>query len=510
MAAQLQKVGEQGPGTLRRRRRGRHVPRSATLPRVRAGAGKRLITPPVGGPLVGIPERDLANGSSAVHDQLYARALVLDNGLVTFALVSVDLFAVSHALTAEIARRVNARTGIPEDNVILVASHTHSGPSISKTIVGGEPDGDWLALFISETANVVKDAFESMRPARIGVNVGQCPIVMNRRFGLPDNKTRVDSQESPPRPVTAEESTDSDLGVVRVSDLGGKTIAVVANYACRPSTVGKDGAFLISADFPGVFASLIESAYPGAVALFTNGAAADIVHRQHIQSGGQTSAGYRDTMLVAELLADETLRLISKVRSRRRVPLSVARKKISMPLDVKKVPAGRAKETKNTFQAVSKFEKQVLAGENPDQFLDRSSTRFIAESRWAPAMAEIVRRGKCPRQVETSLWAASIGNLVLVTAPGEMYCSSGKEVKKRSAFKHTFVLGYAGGYLGFLAPRDVCEQGGWDVEEAFIYLPDPALPLVPGTVEDTLIDHMLSLARSVVPEGKSARQVKAQ
>ena len=214
------------------RRRGRNVARSRMPPRVRAGAGKRLITPPVGGPLVGIPERDLANGSRGVHDQLYARALVLDNGLVAIALISVDLFAVPYRLTAEIARNVNAKTGIPQDNVVLVASHTHSGPSVSKTFAGGEADGDWLAVLISEVTNAVQDACSSMRLARLGVCVDQSPITLKFRSRLPTNGAHEPVQSEPQQSaVCTTELADPDLGVIRISDLKGRNIAIVANFA---------------------------------------------------------------------------------------------------------------------------------------------------------------------------------------------------------------------------------------------------------------------------------------
>ena len=500
MGKRVKKVGERRK-RVGRRRRGRHVPRSTAPPRVRAGVGKRLITPPVGGPLVGIVQRDLADGSRGVHDQLYARALVLDDTLSTVALISVELFAVARDLTAEIARNVSARTGIPPDNVVVVASHTHSGPSVSQTIVGGEPDGDWVTVLVSEVTNAVEDAFKSMRLARLGVGVGQCPVTLKLHKRSPDGKLAPVAGELPQDTAVASEPADPDLGVIRITDLNGRNIAFVANFACQPSTVRTDGAFLISADFPGIFASLVEEAFPSSVVLFTNGAAADIVHRQYAHDDAQTSVGYRDTMLVAELLADETIRLAYKIRPRQRASLAVAKRRITLPLDMRKAPTARAKQSKRAFQGVSKLEKQVLAKEQPSGLLDTSAARFIAESRWFPAMAEKVRRGKCSRQVETALWAVSIGDLVLMTAPGEMYSDSGKEVKRRSPFSRTFILGYAGDYLGFLAPHTVYEEGGWEVEEAYKYLPGPALPLAAGTVEDTLIDHMLSLARSVKSKG---------
>ena len=477
----------------RTRRRGRHVTRSTAPPRVQAGAGKRLITPPVGGPLVGIPERDLANGSRGVHDDLYARALVLDNDLVRVALVSVDLFAVPHELSEEIARNVSAKVDIPQDNVVLAASHTYSGPSVSKTPVGGEPDGDWLAVLTSEVTRAVQDAFTSRRPARVGAGTARCPATLNRRVRLPESEGSSSGGVIEP-----------DLGIVRVTDLHDRTIAILANYACQPLTVGGDGAFLISADFPGIFAARIESVFPGCVALFTNGAAADVVHRSQSSNSGQTSAVYRGAMLMGELLADEAVRLAGRIRPRRRVSLAVERKRIALPLDVKKAPSVRPKRGDGAYQAVSKFEKQLLAGQGSDALIDESAARYIAESRWVPAMAAELRRGKRPRQVETSLWAVSVGTVGMVTAPGEMYSISGSEVSRKSPFKRTFLLGYAGDYLGFLAPRDVWEQGGWEIEEAHRFLPGPGLPLVAGTVEDTLIEHMLSLLRSLRSRDKGS------
>jgi len=503
MVKRLKKVGKPRKKRAKRRHRGKHVPRSTAPPRIRAGVGKRLITPPVGGPLIGIPERDLADGSRGVHDQLHVRALVLDNGCVVVALASVDLFAVTRNLTTTIAQNVSAKTGIPPDNVVVAASHTHSGPSVSHTVVGDEPDGGWVAVLVTEVTNAVEDAFKSRRLARIGASVGQCPITLRLHNRTPDGKLAPAPTESQQETVVAGKPADADLGVMRITDLDGENIAIVANFACQPSTVRRDGAFLISADFPGILASLVEKTFPDSVVLFINGAAADLVHRQYAQDNSQHAAGYRDTMLVAELLADETIRLVHRIRPRQRAALAVAKKRITLPLDMKRAPTATARQSKTAFQAVSRLEKQALAGEQQTDrpLLDASTAGFIAESRWVPAMAEKVRRGKLARHVETALWALSVGNIGMITAPGEMYCESGRELKRRSPFRQTFILGYAGDYLGYLAPRDAYQKGGWEVEEAYKYLPGPGLPLVAGTVEDTLIEHMLSLVRSVKSGG---------
>jgi neutral ceramidase len=506
MAEKVAKIGEAAsPRMRRRRRRGKHVARSTAPPRLQAGVAKRPITPPVGGPLLGIPERDLAGGSRGVHDELYARALVLDNGSVCVALVTLDLFAVPCELSEEIAHRVSRKTGIPQDNVVLAASHTYSGPSVTKTLAGSDPDGDWLAVLIAEVTNAVRAAYASKRPARAGVSAVPCPITLKRRLRAPEIGTQVSGGNAPAESAIPE-PIESDLGILRLTALDGKTIAILVNFACQPFSVGREGGFLFSADFPGVFAARVESAFPDCIALFTNGAAADVVHRLRSNDGGEASAGYRNAMLLGELLAEETIRVAGTIRARQRLSLGVAKKRIAVPLDVKKAPSVGRKPAKRAFEAVSKSEKQLLAGDQPpDGLLDEAATQYIAESRWMPAMEDSLRRGKSPRQVETVVCAVSIGTLGMVSAPGELYSRSGSEVKRRSPFKHTFVLGYAGDYLGFLAPRDVFEQGGWEVDEAHKFLPGPGLPLVAGTVEDTLTDHMVGLLKMLASRGSRTR-----
>ena len=100
------------------------APAAAQSP-LRAGAGKADITPRLGYYLGGWTRADrLAQGQ---HTRLYARAIVLERKPRKVALVAIDLFMTPAGMVKHIGERLAAR-GFSEQNILISASHTHSGP----------------------------------------------------------------------------------------------------------------------------------------------------------------------------------------------------------------------------------------------------------------------------------------------------------------------------------------------------------------------------------------------
>src|SRR5215211_4329990 len=101
------------------------LPATAHAGNLRAGVGKADITPQTGYYLGGWTRADrVARGQ---HTRLYARALVLERNGHKLALVSIDLFMVAGGLQKQ-AAELNGDRGFSEANVLISASHTHSGP----------------------------------------------------------------------------------------------------------------------------------------------------------------------------------------------------------------------------------------------------------------------------------------------------------------------------------------------------------------------------------------------
>ena len=103
--------------------------------RLAAGVAEAVISPPVGAPLLGP-----ASPATGVHDDLYARALVLSDGVSSAAIVCLDLVGMDLALAAQVQTEVRRQAGV--DVVFLISTHTHSAPfTIPWSLLGRE----WLS-----------------------------------------------------------------------------------------------------------------------------------------------------------------------------------------------------------------------------------------------------------------------------------------------------------------------------------------------------------------------------
>ena len=101
------------------------APAQAASPTLEAGVGKADITPKLGYYLGGWTRADrVALGQ---HTRLFARSLVLKRGSEKVAIVSIDLFMVPGGMVKQLGDALAAR-GLSEQNILITASHTHSGP----------------------------------------------------------------------------------------------------------------------------------------------------------------------------------------------------------------------------------------------------------------------------------------------------------------------------------------------------------------------------------------------
>ncbi|TXT16772.1 MAG: hypothetical protein FD133_1671 [Erysipelotrichaceae bacterium] len=91
------------------------------------GSSKKInITPPIGLRMSGFDERN--HGADGILNQLFANVLVLGDGLTKVAIVTLDLSGVDKVLTKAVRDAVSQKTDIPHHAIMLIASHTHSGP----------------------------------------------------------------------------------------------------------------------------------------------------------------------------------------------------------------------------------------------------------------------------------------------------------------------------------------------------------------------------------------------
>ena len=128
---------------------------------LRVGAAKVDVTP---------AERELPKNSFGILDHLFARAIVIESGGSTAALVTVDAGGIPEPLWQTVSRQIDSELQIPVANILLTATHTHSA--------GGQRGPDYAQKIVES----VRLAKQKLAPARMGYGTGVSYINVNRQI----------------------------------------------------------------------------------------------------------------------------------------------------------------------------------------------------------------------------------------------------------------------------------------------------------------------------------------
>ena len=213
---------------------------------LRVGAAKVDVTPAQG---------ELPKNSLGVLDHLYARAIVIESGTSSAALITVDAGGVPTPIWEAVTRQIESELMIPVANVLLTATHTHSA---------GGPRGPDYAQKIVESVRLAK---QRLTLARVGYGTGVSYINVNRQ--IVDPKTgrwwEGPNHDGP---------SDKTVAVLKFETVAGEPIAVYYNYAVHAVIAGQLDQ--VSGDVPGAASRYVEESFDDRiVAVWSSGAAGD-------------------------------------------------------------------------------------------------------------------------------------------------------------------------------------------------------------------------------------------
>lgn len=421
----------------------------------KAGVATSNITPKIGTSINGnFQDASIKN----IHDETHAKSIVLDDGHTRLAIVVSDLCMVSREVLDAAKKRASQFTAIPVENMMMSATHTHSGGTAC-SVFQSDPDPDYLTFLTERIADAVIRANENLVPARIGWGVGHEPDqVFNRRwkmkagtkltnpFGMQD-QVKMNPGIGNPDLVAPAGPTDPELPLIAIQTLEGKPLAVLANYSLH--YVGGTGPDEISADYYGLFAKkmeqLVGSDEEGSqfVSIMSNGTSGNI---NNINFGGaapKPMRPYEKINIVATALATEAFKVYQRVQYHDWVSLGSAQKEIS--LGVRKPTPDELKRAKEIVAKVPGTVMQSI------EELYARETLLIQEY---------------PNQVPLIIQAFRIGELAIAAAPCEIFVEIGLDTKKRSPFKPTFTISLANGYNGYLPTPEHHALGGYETWRA--------------------------------------------
>src|SRR6188474_3350733 len=140
---------------------------SADVPprQFRAGAAASDITPELGVILDGAIMQ--IGPGRHVHDELYARCLVLDDGTTRIAIAVCDLTMIETGVVEHAKRLLEAATGLAPDHVLISATHTHSAPRVMD-LGQGDTNRQYQEFLAQRIADGIRRAIIQLAPAKIG------------------------------------------------------------------------------------------------------------------------------------------------------------------------------------------------------------------------------------------------------------------------------------------------------------------------------------------------------
>jgi len=464
----------------------------------------------------GVAKSDITTGEKGriIKDPLYAKVLVLNDGITKITLITMDTTAIggrriSQGMLPDVGEdfmpmlraRIEKELGIPGLNVLVNASHTH-------------PPGRFLCEdkeLLDRVFDAVRRASQSMVEVKTGAGSGyEDRISMNRTLRLKNGSHWTIRHSNPCPPddeVEALGPLDPEIGIIRIDRLDGSPFAVVYNFACHPLWGDYEGR--ITANFPGYASKVIEDSLGHeAMAFFLQGAAGDVCDVTF-----KNFERVRDVECLGTTLGLSTLKALSRIETKD-AKIKVMSETIMLPrrTDIPEKIEKLEKEQSELLASLRStslnfksflplFMKYKLNHDYPsdyafnylksekterlelvamDSFNRGNVDKYLRNIQAMEILARIqddiatLRKHQAINEesgtsvIEAEVMGIKIGECALISAPLEALVEIGLNIKKASPLKHTFMAAYSNGYMHYGAPASYYDKGGYEVTECLL------------------------------------------
>jgi hypothetical protein len=411
-----------------------------------AGAAAVEITPRQSQFLFGYPH--VARYSTGIHDPLLGSALFLSDWQTSLLFLAVDIIFISKALSRRVRERISERAGIPAENILITATHTHSGPitvdylsNESDTIIP-KADQSYLRELEEQLIEAALQAVESAQPAKLG-------LVLAKSTGIGTNRHDPAGPADHEVPVLLVKSREQD-----------ENIACLLVCSMHPTVLHEDST-LISADFPGMARQFLQQEFLGAncPVLHLTGPSGNQSPR-HVTLANSFAEAER----LGRILGKAVLRVLPTIEYVSEISLNCVLAEIDLPR--KAFPAVAAAQ-ENLREVRARFDRLREKRALRQQIRTAECDWFGAEETLTLAQAaandrlETLYAACLPAEIQLF----QIGHWAFVGWPGEIFVDYALTVKGKS--RNTFVISLANGELqGYIVTPDAVAAGSYEASNA--------------------------------------------
>ena len=433
-----------------------------------AGFGRADITPKNPCFLVGYPH--VERTSTGAHDPLFASAVCLENGGTPLLLISLDLLFITADSTRECRRRIGEATGIPSQNILIGATHTHSGPHTAEILAWKDDpvvppvDQEYLNFSIAGTVEAAVSAWRNREAAEA---VWTTADVRHLAGG-----NRID-------PNGPEDPEAALLLARRLSDKS--PIAVLSIYGMHPTVLHEDSK-LISSDFIAFARREIESELPGAGVVYLNGVCGNQSPRRAVKAQTFAEAERLGAALGARMA--EALKNAASFSP----ALSLAATSATIVVKGKTFPPVADAEA-SLAAARELYDRLKAEGAGHARVRTAECTVFGAEEVLTLAKSELTGEAAAVRRKyrEVEVQVLGVGDSFVAGWPGEFFVEYGLETKRRAG-QPVFISTLSNGELhGYVVTPEAEAARGYEAQ----------MSLFPATTGSLFVEKTLKLVEEL-------------
>ena len=405
----------------------------------RAGVAKKIITPETPVQLSGYASASRAQPVGEVLHDLWAKALVLseDNREGSMIIiVTMDVIGLSHELSESIIERVTSQYKIDRSQLLINASHTHSGPVIWPSLMNmfdlSKEDIQSLVKYnkrlTEDVLELIGMAISDLRPVKISIAHSSAKFAVNRREKT-DRGVVIGVNKNGP--------VDYDVPVLKIETYDSKLFAVLFGYACHNTTLDINQ---INGDYAGFAQIEIEKNNPGTVAMFLSGCGAD----QNPYPRRSVEAAIQHGKDLAEAVQHA---------------LKGDFKPVGTPL--------------RTFFTTCELEFAPFV---PEQFREEMLGNDRFRFKRGKFILEAMDKGYNVQTIKYPVQAVRFGNdFTIIALAGEVVVDYSLKTKKLYPDEDIFVAGYCTEVQCYIPTAEILKEGGYEPVTSMIYygLPGP-------------------------------------
>ena len=393
------------------------------------GVSRKDITPEVGCQLFGY-RPDLY--SDGVNDNLTATAFMFSYGDVNALMVTVSVCLLDNEITSFFKDEFEKRYNIPKENILISATHTHTGPSTINMPGWGDIDRSYYdGILKPQIFSAVEEAINNRQETTVGVGFGKSKLGINRRHLNYLNYADLGQSEWG--------VYNPKMTVVSFKNKEDKVFANIIHYGCHGTVAGLSTK--ISRDWAGVMTDALEEE-SGAITAFFNGPEGDVGPR--ISTGG-TTAELPYIYEVGKIGAKDAIDIYNSIEEYKDVSVSTVARDIKLPY-AKRISYEEAKKGCEEFSLDTiNCDKQMAVYYNK---VRESYENDYVEKDVFQSEQNIIR----------------IGNVAFVGFPYELFSEIGLRINEHIKDLHILSLSNTNGSLGYFPTQDQLCRGGYEIK----------------------------------------------